>query len=186
MAVLFWRGHRNRGNDMQALRRACEERLASLGLPEAYDMVTLCAHLNATRNRPIRLIPMPLEAAAPSGLLLAFPDADYIVHEENTSQHHQEHIVAHELAHLICGHRRAGSIETDIGALLFPDLDPSLIQDLMHRENFSDEQEQEAEIMAFLLGRALRNEESKRSKPDPDSTLGRIHGSLDWRRGGRL
>ncbi len=185
MTSPFWRGRRKRGNGMQALRRVCEDRLASLGLPESYDITTLCAQLSTARRRPIHLVPMPMETAGSYGLLLSFPDADYIVHEEHTSRHHQEHIIAHELAHMICGHRGAGMTETDIEALLFPDLDPSLVRDLLRRDNFSDEQEQEAEIMAFLLGRALRSEEAVGSNPDPDSALGRIHGSLTWRRRSR-
>ncbi|MFD9864275.1 toxin [Streptomyces alboflavus] len=173
---------------LQTLRRECRKRLASFELPETYDLMTLCAHLGSSRNRPLHLVPMPLSASGPCGLWLAFSDADYVVYEQETSRHHQEHIVAHELAHMLCGHR-SGSGGSDPVATLFPDLDPSLVQDLLCRDTYSDVQEREAEVMAFLLGERLR-ERPDVPAPAPaaapsDGVLDRIRGSLDWRRRGR-
>ncbi|MFJ3833252.1 toxin [Streptomyces sp. NPDC090046] len=175
----FLQRHRRR-SDLQALRRESRQRLTSFGLPASYDLMTLCDHLSDSRGRPIHLLPMPLDASGPCGLWLAFSDADYVVYEQHTSRHHQEHIIAHELAHMLCGHR-SGTAGSPAVALLFPDLDPSLVQDLLCRDNYSDTQEREAEVMAFLLGEGLRSQPGT-TAAEADGVLGRIQGSLDWRR----
>ncbi|MEU2789671.1 toxin [Streptomyces sp. NPDC007100] len=168
---------------MKALRRQCRAKLAAFGLPAGYDLPLLCEHVAGNRGREIELVAMPMDSSGPCGLWLSFPGTDYVVYESQTSRHHQEHIVAHELAHMICGHHGVGVQGADANALLFPDLDPALVQDLLYRENYSDAQEQEAEVMAFLLGEALRaGPRGGAAAPDPDSALGRVHGSLDWRR----
>ncbi|MDI3420593.1 toxin [Streptomyces luteolus] len=126
---------------------------------------------------------MPLDAAGPCGLWLAFSDADYVVYEQHTSRHHQEHIIAHELAHMLCCHR-SGTADSAAVAELFPDLDPSLVQDLLSRDSYSDAQEREAEVMAYLIGEGLRSHPGA-DVTETDGVLGRIQGSLNWRRRNR-
>ncbi|KOU40508.1 toxin [Streptomyces sp. WM4235] len=164
------------------MRRESRRRLASFGLPESYDLMTLCDHLGGSRGRPVHLLPMPLDASGPCGLWLAFSDADYVVYEQHTSRHHQEHIIAHELAHMLCDHRSGSADSSRAVATLFPDLDPSLVRDLLCRDNYSDTQEREAEVMAFLLGEGLRSRPGT-AAVETDGVVGRIRGSLDWRRG---
>jgi hypothetical protein len=133
------------------LRRHCASRLASLDLPPTADLTVLCEHVARRRDRPIRLLPMPLHEARPCGVWLALPDADLIAYEAGTNRLHQDHIVAHELAHLICGHANlAGAPRLDTRTL-FPDLDPKLVRAFLQRTHYSDDQEQEAEVMASLL-----------------------------------
>ncbi|WP_406139011.1 toxin [Streptomyces sp. NBC_01089] len=188
-----WRRHADEGGiprekrAIGALRRGCRRRLETLALPRSYDLRLLCEHVGRARGRAIRLVPMHLDATGPCGVVLSLPGADYVVYEMQTSRHHQEHIIAHELAHLICGHRTAtrahATTSGDAAALLFPDLDPALVRDLLYREHYSDVQEQEAEVMAFLIGTRLRATGTSTGRaPAPDSTLGRIQSSLDWRR----
>ncbi|MFJ5292876.1 toxin [Streptomyces sp. NPDC088348] len=177
----------NQRRTIGALRRGCRRRLESLALPGSYDLRLLCEHLGRARGRTIHLVPMHMDATGPCGIVLSLPGADYVVYEVQTSRHHQEHIIAHELAHLICGHRTAdpahATASGDAATLLFPDLDPGLVRDLLYREHYSDVQEQEAEVMAFLIGTRLRAADASAGRaPAPDSTLGRIQNSLDWRR----
>ncbi|OON74060.1 toxin [Streptomyces tsukubensis] len=172
---------------MGSLRRDCRQRLEGLALPRTYDVRSLCEHVGRARGRTIHLLPMHLDAAGPCGIVLSLPGADYVVYEVQTSRHHQEHIIAHELAHLICGHRTAdhahATTSGDTADRLFPDLDPGLVQDLLYREHYSDVQEQEAEVMAFLIGTGLRATDASTGRaPAPDTPLGRIQSSLDWRR----
>ncbi|MFE2373612.1 toxin [Streptomyces sp. NPDC059398] len=177
----------NQRRAIGALRRGCRRRLETLTLPRSYDLPLLCEHVGRARGRTIHLVPMHMDATGPCGIVLSLPGADYVVYEVQTSRHHQEHIIAHELAHLICGHRTADQADAaasgDAAALLFPDLDPGLVRDLLYREHYSDVQEQEAEVMAFLIGTRLRATDASTGRaPAPDSTLGRIQSSLDWRR----
>ncbi|MEV4642155.1 hypothetical protein AB0J80_32880 [Actinoplanes sp. NPDC049548] len=166
------------------LRRHCASRLAALELPATADLTVLCEHLARRRGRPIRLLPMPLSEARPCGLWLALPDVDLIAYESGTNRLHQEHIVAHELAHLICGHANlSGGPGLDTRAL-FPDLDPKLVRALLQRSHYSDDQEQEAEVMAsMLLSRLSRPP----AAPDgPAGVTSRLaQALLPPRRGGR-
>ncbi|MGW5446082.1 hypothetical protein [Streptomyces asiaticus] len=68
---------------------------------------TRCHHLAAQRARPLRLHPLPAEAAATGacGLWLATDAEDHIFYERRTVPLHQEHIVLHEIGHLLFNHR---------------------------------------------------------------------------------
>jgi hypothetical protein len=125
--------------------------LAALGLPGEPDIVRLAGRISERRGRPIRLVPMEMRAFDPYGLWIASADTDFICYEANTSKHHQEHIIAHELGHMICCHRGVVRPDEKTMKLLFPDLSPHLIRGLLHRTGYSDIEEEEAEIMASLI-----------------------------------
>ncbi|GAB1691999.1 hypothetical protein [Krasilnikovia sp. M28-CT-15] len=135
----------------RVLRRRCAARLADLELTPATTMAALCQQLGRRRDRPIRLIPLPLPEAGPCGIWLSLPEVDLIAYEAGTNRMHQDHIIAHELAHLICGHSTVDTGRGPDTRALFPDLDPALVRAMLHRAHYPDEQEQEAEVMASLL-----------------------------------
>ncbi|WP_314173995.1 ImmA/IrrE family metallo-endopeptidase [Streptomyces winkii] len=78
---------------------------------------------------------------------------DFIVYEADTSKPHQDHIIAHELAHMVCGHRSGAGADVDneTARLLFPDLDPGLLRKILGRTSYSTVQEREAEVTASLI-----------------------------------
>ncbi|MGW7022478.1 toxin [Streptomyces decoyicus] len=122
---------------------------------------------------------MMMQASDPCGLWIACNDADYIIYEANTSKLHQEHIIAHELAHMICCHR--GTLDEATMNQLFPDLNPEVLRDIFGRTTYSDVQEEEAEIMASLiLERANRRSPGPTWTVPPEAaeTVARIENSL--------
>ena len=129
----------------------CELRLADLGLIDHRSVFELGEYLSRSRGRPIQFLAMSLEASHPCGLWVATRTNDFVIYEARTSRPHQEHIIAHELAHMICCHRGIGELDDAGARLLFPDVDPQLVRDMLHRSNYSGPEEQEAEIMASLL-----------------------------------
>jgi hypothetical protein len=151
---------RSRRKDFERLQGSCRARLVSLDLPPTADLTALCEHLSQRRSRKISLLPMPLGVDRPCGLWLSMADTDLIAYEANTARMHQEHIIAHELAHIICEHRSNEAINTADAQLLFPDLDPGLVREMLHRSHYSNDQEQEAEVMATMLLRSLRGASS--------------------------
>lgn len=151
MARQSRRDRRRQRERSTALRRACESRLAVLGLSDEPDIVRLIERISGHRGRPIRLVPVEMRAFDPYGLWFATVDTDFICYEANTSKHHQEHIIAHELGHMICCHRGVVRPDAKTMNLLFPDLSPDLIRDLLRRTGYSDVEEEEAEIMASLI-----------------------------------
>jgi hypothetical protein len=136
---------------LKALRRACELRLTDLGLTDHRSAFELGEYLSRSRGRPIQLVAMNLEASHPCGLWVATRTNDFVIYEARTSRPHQEHIIAHELAHMICCHRGVGELDDAGARLLFPDVDPQLVRDMLHRSDYSATEEQEAEMMASLL-----------------------------------
>jgi hypothetical protein len=161
MAADSRRGRRQQRKQLASRWRVCEQRLAELDLPPESDIATLVEHLSARRNRPIMLVPVAMQGAGPSspfGIWIATAEVDFIAYEANTSRHHQEHIIAHELGHMICCHRGLGQPDANTVRLLFPDLSPDLIRELLRRTSYLDAQEEEAEIMGSLLMANLIND----------------------------
>ncbi|WP_037363964.1 toxin [Amycolatopsis orientalis] len=142
----------------EQLRRMRDEgarRIAELGLPPKYDLATLCARLGEIRERPITLVPLPMPASHPCGMWVAARGEDLIFFDANTTGAHQEHIILHELGHIICCHRGSGLLDDESARSLFPNLDPDIVRDMLMRATYDDAQEQEAEIIAFLLSERM-------------------------------
>ncbi|MFI8933326.1 toxin [Streptomyces sp. NPDC053474] len=144
------RRHSQRRN-LARLRRSCEARLTALALPAARDIAGLCALLSERRGRPLHLAPIAMRAEQPCGLWIAANTVDFIIYEAKTTRPHQEHIIAHELAHIICGHRSGSPLDDATARLVFPDLNPALVRDMLARTTYSETQEQEAEMTASLI-----------------------------------
>ncbi|HEY0002757.1 MAG TPA: hypothetical protein VGB74_20050 [Actinoplanes sp.] len=165
----------------RTIRRRCERVLADLDLPDAIDVRHLCAVLAERQGRPIHLLAEHLPAGSPCGLAVRTERFDAIFYEADTSRLHQEHIIRHELGHLICGHLTAPVLDAQASRLLLPDLDPSLVRAVLGRTNYSEVEEQEAELIASLLLR--RSVLARAGQPPPDDAgespvLGRLHHTL--------
>ncbi|MEV6347902.1 hypothetical protein [Actinoplanes sp. NPDC051851] len=151
---------------MEGLRRRCERRLRGVRVPHPFDLDNFSAEIAGLRGRPLHRMPLPgLGSGAPCGIWMATPTADYVFYDPDTSPLHAEHIVLHEIAHILCGHTAAGA-----GTALFPDLDPALIASVLGRAGHTTAQEREAEMLASLIRTAGR--------PPQDDPLSRIAGAL--------
>ncbi|MGZ9935373.1 toxin [Streptomyces sp. NC-S4] len=160
-----------RRSRLKKLRKAGAQRIADLDLPAAADVAELCRHLGEVRDRPITLVPMQMPSSHPCGMWVAARDEDLIFYDANTTGAHQEHIILHELGHIICCHRGAGGLDEAAARLLFPNLDPQLVRDMLLRATYDDVQEQEAEIIAYLLSQRIGAAGRQRSA-DPAATAG--------------
>src|SRR5689334_682748 len=126
-------------------------RLRGIRVPDPFDLDQFCAEVAASRGRPLHRLPLAgLDPGSPCGLWLGLPTADYVFYDPETSPLHAEHIVLHEIAHMLCdhGHRSA---QADLAAQLFPDLDPELISRVLGRASYSTGQEREAELLASMI-----------------------------------
>lgn len=148
--------------DYAALTARCRARLDELDLPRPFDVRRLCADLGRRRGRPVELVEMTLPAGAPSGLWLSTGQRDYIVYEHATSPLHQEHIILHELSHLLCGHTGGSRLSAEHASRLFPQLDSAMIRRVLGRAGYPSEEEQEAEMLASMI---LRRAERPRRAP---------------------
>ncbi|MFF4421757.1 toxin [Streptomyces sp. NPDC001549] len=178
-----------RRSRLKKLRKAGAQRIAALDLPAAADVAELCRHLGEVRDRPITLVPMQMPSSHPCGMWVAARDEDLIFYDANTTGAHQEHIILHELGHIICCHRGAGGLDEAAARLLFPNLDPELVRDMLLRATYDDVQEQEAEIIAYLLSQRIGDADQRHTaapasaagedgNPAKSATLSRIERTL--------
>jgi hypothetical protein len=79
---------------------------------------------------------------------------DFVFYESNTSRLHQDHIVLHEIGHIVRRHTATDLLPDSVFEGLFPDLDRSTVRRLLGRSSYSSRQEQEAETVAGILREA--------------------------------
>ncbi|MGA5301055.1 hypothetical protein ACPCHT_14065 [Nucisporomicrobium flavum] len=165
---------------MSRLRKRCELLLQGMPIPQPFDLDAFCAVVAARRGRPLTLQPTPgLSAGAPCGLWISVPTADYVFYDPDTSRLHAEHIVLHELAHMLSGHTTKLDVSGGALARLVPDLDPRTVRTVLGRVSYTTSQEREAEMLASLI-RARAAEPV--APPDlPGGTLSRVADVLNFR-----
>jgi hypothetical protein len=137
--------------DLKSLQRRCLLRVRELTIPRPFNLPELCANVAAKRDRDIRLLPMTLPGCGPCGLWIAGQHEDYIVYQQSTSRLHQEHIVLHEVGHLLCQHPGAARLGDEHIRLVFPHLDPEKVRAVLARAMYPNDEEREAEMLASLI-----------------------------------
>ncbi len=114
-------------------------------------MRALTERLAADRGRPIHLLPLPAAPGNPTGLCISAAEAEYVFYESDATGIHREHIILHELGHLVFGHTGALSLTDLTARLLAPSVDPRMVRTMLGRHDYSDESEREAEMFATLI-----------------------------------
>lgn len=132
--------------------------MRDLTIPRPFTVDAFLNQLARDRGRPIHLIPMPGGVAEPCGIWLSTGNTDYVVHQVTTSPLHQEHIILHELAHMVLDHATAGRPAPDLRAQLLPDLDPDVVATMLARTSYTSTAEREAETPADLIGATARRD----------------------------
>lgn len=132
------------------LRRRCKRELRALDIDPPLRVDVLCERLGLRRGRPIRLVPYSLPVPGPFGLWLATASTDYIVYQAETTRMHQDHIILHEVGHILADH---ASDDTDDAYWrnAMPDLSPEMIRRALRRTSYDAEHEREAETVATII-----------------------------------
>ncbi|MDQ1034652.1 hypothetical protein QFZ75_001068 [Streptomyces sp. V3I8] len=137
------------------IRRKCGDLVQSLDLPVSFSLEYLCEQIAGRRGRPVQLAPLAFPASGPAGLLVSTATTDYVFYEACTTAVHQTHVIMHELGHLLWDHGPAGSGATDemsAGSALLPaDIDPTLVEHMLGRTQYSRPEEYAAEYFATRL-----------------------------------
>lgn len=102
------------------------------------------------------------------GLCVPMGSTDYIFHEEGSSPLHREHIIMHELGHAIMDHQGGDLTIEKVAPLLFPTLNPDLIQRVLGRSAYSTREEKEAETLATLVLRRAHRPVHHDPQVDPE------------------
>ncbi len=164
------------------LRRLADE----LPLPVPFDVEELCRRVAEQRRRPIHLLAIP-GMTDPSGVWLATTAADYLVYDSMTSQLHRDHIILHELAHLLCDHlggERAalddvGELVDGVGQLV-SGVDPDAVLDVARRTAYGTAEEREAELLAGMIRQMADRNRWRQRCPDTAADR-RVGPALDLR-----
>jgi hypothetical protein len=122
-------------------------------------MSAYLASVAAHRGRSISLHPVPARVLAEtgcrgSGLWVARKHDDIIVYDADASERDADHIILHEVGHMLFGHGKdeaepATPMTLTLTALL-PSLSPVTIRHILGRSDFGTEREQEAEVFADM------------------------------------
>ena len=171
-------------NELGALRKRCAARLRELDLPTPLDIEALRRAVAAKRGRTIELVTIAgLQHAY--GLWVAYPTYDAIFYSADTSPVHRQHIIAHELSHLICGHRPFSLSEGEYLQLLCPDLLPNAFRQVLLRAAYDAVEDREAEVLATLILSQMsdRQPHSVDSRRDHTGELERLSACLEPEQG---
>lgn len=154
------------------IRRRTRYVVRALDIPTPFSVHLLCANVAAKRDRPIDLCAMVMPPDSPSGIWAATPARDYIFFEKQTTALHQAQIILHELGHLLFDHGAAdrrprpscgGQADVsvpDTAPLVLPDLNSQVVNRLLKRTAYSQDEELLAETFATTV-----IEEVNRSQP---------------------
>ncbi|MGJ7905309.1 hypothetical protein ACOQFL_02375 [Actinopolyspora sp. H202] len=136
-------------NDLH-LRCGVRTLLQELHLDTPLDIQLLCDRLAQRRQRPLKLVPYPLPTPGVFGLWVGTGDTDYILYQRETTPAHQEHIILHEIGHIISEHSSDNNDE-DVWNHLFPDIPPEMIRRALRRDGYGPAAEREAEMVATVI-----------------------------------
>jgi hypothetical protein len=160
------------------LHRRCEKHVrrvvADVGLPQPFVLREFLDRLAARRGRRIELFPHDHVPGAACGMWLRLAEVDVIVYAR-TAQLHEEHIILHEVGHMLCDHRGTARGGDDVLRLLMPDLDPMTVRAILGRTSYSDAEEQEAELIATLILERVADRRPEAGAPRAPGLAGELH-----------
>ncbi|MFE5565067.1 hypothetical protein ACFQ68_08750 [Amycolatopsis japonica] len=173
------------------LRRQWRQLLSKLDVRPPLDVAELCRQVGELRGKPIRLVAHPISANGPFGAWITTAAADYLLYQENTSKSHQDHIILHELGHLLGGHQSADSGEDvpnsdpdlDLLQERYPDIGPGSVQRALRRTSYDTAEEIEAESAATIILEWASVLDVVAYQPSPNPTTERIGSALNDRLG---
>lgn len=128
-------------------------------IPRPWSLDAYIAEVARHRGRPITLAPMDTSGlggagcGTGSGLWIARRADDIIVYDRDTSVWHAQHIVLHEVGHMLLDHgaRSAGRLDAAGSAVLgrlLPSISLDSIERVLSRSSYGDAYERDAEAFA--------------------------------------
>ena len=146
--------------EIRAIEAACAVRLEELehqvSLRDIADIRAFCDALARRRGRPLTLVSSEMPAD-PAALWVAMGQCDYIVYEERAAPPYQEHLILHEVGHMLCGHTEPKVDLEYLRQHVVRGLDPDLIRGMLGRIGYDTRDEHEAELLASLIEQRWRH-----------------------------
>ncbi|WP_433683733.1 hypothetical protein [Nocardia sp. CA-119907] len=144
---------------MTSMEARFRDAARTVPLPSPWNLSAYLANVAAHRGRSISLQAVPASALADigcrgSGLWVARGRDDIIVYDASATERNVDHIILHEIGHMLFGHGRgetaaAAPIAPTLAALL-PSISPASIEHVLGRNEFGAERERDAEVFADM------------------------------------
>jgi hypothetical protein len=164
------------------LRRYCKRLLRQLDIQPPLRVDELCRKLGEHRGKPIRLFPWSLPIPGPFGLWMSRLDEEAIFYQKETTRVHQDHIILHEIGHILADHQDDGNTGE-----AFPGLGPDYPRDLItrgfRRTCYTDDYEREAELVATIIQEWAVVIDYATPRTSEDTSLGPLRMALNPRWG---
>lgn len=177
-----------RGVRLKRLQRRCEDLLERVEIPDPFDIETFLNLLAARRGRPLHVLPLPEQYGplAPCGIWVATDIVDWVLVRSGTSDLHRDAILLHEIGHMVAGHQLLPMLDSSVPQWLLPHLDRDMVKRVLGRTGYSEEREQEAEMLSSLIlsrGGTRSADPPSTVAPSPDigqvlDRLSRVLGAL--------
>lgn len=135
---------------LESVRERCERTVSGLALRSPFHVGDLIDQLAASRGRSIELHRWPQAVGAPCGVWVATSLTDHIFYDGWTTPVHQQHIILHELGHLVLEHELPPPQDAWARRLM-PNLDPAVVLNMLGRSSYADENEVAAELFASIV-----------------------------------
>ncbi|MFF3242321.1 hypothetical protein ACFYWY_00985 [Streptomyces sp. NPDC002870] len=140
----------------QRKRRDPQDLLTEIEIPSPFSIQAFCDNVAAHRGRPLRL--EAVEGISGSndelcGLWIELENSDCIFYEASTSPLHRDHIVLHEISHMLLGHSSVNDVTPSVPSALFTGIAPQTVRSVLARANFDTPQEREAEQLATRIAK---------------------------------
>lgn len=164
------------------LRRRCKRELRALDIQPPLQVDILCQRLGERRGRPIKLVSYPLPVSGPFGLWIATASSDYILYQQETSKIHQDHIILHEIGHIL-GDHHSDEAADESWRQMMPDLSLDVVGRALRRTSYDSAHEHEAELFATIILEWASVIDHIAPRVPDEARARRIHTALSDRRG---
>ncbi|GAA2273936.1 MULTISPECIES: hypothetical protein [Kitasatospora] len=148
----------------------CRRFVHGLNLPRVSSVRELLPVVESRSGYPIRLVHASGDIVqGVCGLWIRVERADFIFVHQDTSRAHQDHIIAHELAHILRDHQGSPVLPPvkPVSDRLVPDLDPQVVKMMLGRTSYEHEDEREAEMIGTYLQRHVHRPGLRLQGHDP-------------------
>lgn len=163
-------------------RRECSALVASLDLPDPFDLEDFCTRLGQQIGRSIVLMSHSMVIGGLCGAWMRTARADYVFYEDDTSLLHQQHIVFHEIGHILRSHVPGKELSKDVARTIAAGMKVSDVFRVLGRDSYDEDDEFEAELIATLIlrriGRQPVRETPQATDPAASDVIARITHSL--------
>lgn len=143
---------------MTSMEARFRDAARNVPLPSPWNLSAYLASVAAHRGRSISLQTVPAGTLADigcrgAGLWVARGHDDIIVYDASATDRNADHIILHEIGHMLFGHGKNGTAATPIAptlAALLPSISPAAIKHVLGRNDFGTDRERDAEVFADM------------------------------------